>query len=136
MRATVPDDIEMSVPSAQVNTSEQVVQSILVLTTREFRRAYKLIKKVAKNKLEFERLFTVPPSEQHPFLMRIDFISIGSDQTSLLEYSHRKYVMAAEGKVRSLIAALDCLGLSSGVNFRPYPKLELAQGDSFVAELQ
>ena len=34
--------------------------------------------------------------------------------------------MAAEGKLRSLFVALDSLGHSSGVTFRPFSRVELA----------
>ena len=34
--------------------------------------------------------------------------------------------MAAEGKLRSLFVALDSLGHSSGVTFRPFTRVELA----------
>ena len=50
---------------SQVNTSPQVVTSTLMLTTHEFKRAYKLVKKVAKGKLELSKLFSVSPQELH-----------------------------------------------------------------------
>ena len=76
------DDQNSSTPlhqlPSQVNTSPQVVHSTLRLTIMEFQRAYNLIKKVAKNKLEMETLFSVPPQELHQFILRVDLISIGT----------------------------------------------------------
>jgi len=40
--------------------------------------------------------------------------------------------MAVEGKLRSLFVALDQLGWSSGVSFRPLNKVELA-GDELAS---
>ena len=52
-------------PQQVNNTSPQIVQSTLTLSRNEFKRAYNLIKKVAKGKLEIETLVTVPPQELH-----------------------------------------------------------------------
>ena len=48
------------IDAASANTSPQIVYSTLLLTQAEFKRAYKLIKKVAKGKLEMGTLFGVP----------------------------------------------------------------------------
>lgn len=108
--------------AASANTSPQIVSSTLKLTNQEFKRAYKLVKKIAKGKLEMATLFGVPPTQElHQFVFRIDLMTVAqvpapgeADQNvaddRLLTYQHRKYVMAAEGKLRSLFLALDRLG--------------------------
>jgi len=111
---------------SHVNTSAQIVQSTYGLTSNEFKRGYKIIKKVAKSKLDLTTLFTVPPQELHQFIFRIDLISISyAEDCSGLDYQHRKYVMAVEGKLRSLFVALETLGSSSKVRFRPFKGVEL-----------
>ena len=111
---------------SHVNTSAQIVQSTHSLTINEFKRAYNLIKKVAKRKLELKTLFTVPPQELHQFIFRIDLISISyAEDRSSLDYQHRRYVMAVEGKLRSLFVALETLGTSYKVRFRPFKGVEL-----------
>lgn len=55
------ESFQQTTPSSQVNTSPQILPSTLILTTNEFKRAYNLIKKVAKGKLGIETLFVVPP---------------------------------------------------------------------------
>ena len=52
------------IDAASANTSAQIVSSTLQLTHAEFKRAYKLIKKIAKGKLEIETLFGVPPTQE------------------------------------------------------------------------
>ena len=54
-------DNHQSYPNTQNNTATQILSSTLLTYQIEFKRAYKLIKKVAKQKLSLSSLFNVPP---------------------------------------------------------------------------
>ena len=56
-------DHHHSNPRSQTNTASQILAPTLLTYQIEFKRAYKLIKKVAKSKLSLSSLFNVPPQE-------------------------------------------------------------------------
>ena len=68
------------------------------------------------------------PQDVHHFVFRIDLISIGNDSNAL-DKQHRKFVMAVEGKLRSLFVALETLGRNSCLKFRPYTPIKISNED-------
>ena len=62
----VPDEVN---GSASLNTASQVLWHTLFLYKMEFSRAYTIVKKVAKGKLELKALFSVPPQDVFQFLI-------------------------------------------------------------------
>lgn len=57
-------------------------------------------------------------------MISVAFEDAGAAQAKLA-YQHRKYVMAVEGKLRTLFAALENLGTAAQVRFRPFAGIVL-----------
>lgn len=92
------------------------MQSSLHLYECEFERAYRIMRKVRKGKLNVEELFTqhepfvgVKGEPAFHFVVVIKVVSSQGSEEELSRYYHLKFLMTVESKLRSLLVHLDTL---------------------------
>lgn len=100
------------------------MQSSLQLYESEFERAYKIMKKIQKGKLQMEDLLAsyecfmsgdakIIPDTGYHFVIVIQIMtsqeSSGSTDKERIKYYHQKLTMTVESKLRSLLVHLDSI---------------------------
>ena len=118
---------EKSSGSQSLNTAECILESSLQLYESEFQRAYKIMRKVQKGKLQINDLFApyesfltfstdgsaaIKPDSGYQFAIVLTVMTTTSQVSNSTQnnlYYHQKFLMTVESKLRSLLVHLDTI---------------------------